>query len=157
MSLSVRIFGYLEGSWHFTRVISGSQVATAVGSAIFTKDKASSMLYKESGRLNEHNISFYRDYVYHLEEDKISVYFCHDTCHDKLFHTIDLREESDVIKGSGEHLCLADHYTLTYTFPRDAKDLTFTIFCRVIGPKKDYAIETIFRRAPDEKKESKLA
>ena len=148
MSVSARVLGYLEGAWRFERVVKGSQSATAIGTATFTRlsEESDALHYSERGRITELGASFYREYVYRLQDEQLRVYFCQESCSTDLFHTILLNREKLYIRGSGKHLCLADHYDLRYMFPPDFSSSFFGIFCKVHGPKKNYTIETTFHR-----------
>jgi hypothetical protein len=61
----------------------------------------------------------------------------------RLFHEIRLREEAGMLLGESEHLCGADHYATRYAFQPDGR---FTVHHDVRGPRKDYAMTTVYAR-----------
>ena len=48
-----------------------------------------------------------------------------------------------MLLGESEHLCGADHYATRYAFQPDGR---FTVHHDVRGPRKDYAMTTVYAR-----------
>jgi hypothetical protein len=139
------IFDSLKGSWLLDRTIIGSQKATATGTASFTPSAKNTLLYTEKGKL--FGCDFHREYVYLLRNGSMEVHFCEDASPTTLFLALVFCPQDSLTTGSAHHLCKSDLYEMTYTF---TDERTFQMFCKVIGPKKDYTILTTFRRSPDD-------
>ena len=61
----------------------------------------------------------------------------------ELFHRVLLVQDGDVLRGEAEHLCGADLYASTY----EIGDGGFAVRHRVKGPRKEYVMRTVYRRA----------
>lgn len=156
MSLAAKVFGYLEGSWHFERVVTGNQSAHATGIASFTSAKNLDMQlnYLENGRFVEFGTEFHQSYHYRLTHAGISVFFCEDMRACRLYHAIIFNKESSPLTATGAHHCVPDVYNVSYTFPSDLKSPVFEISCKVFGPKKDFTIVTKYHRQSSEEPKS---
>lgn len=136
-----QIFASLEGSWNLKRFIVNE--GAVVGRAVFKRVNQDplTLLYREDGiftsESSQSEWNVFREFLYRLEEDKISAYF-----HEKpprLFHTLVF--DKDDAKAC--HLCGCDQYDAFYQFksPRE-----FTLDYLIKGPKKDLKIHTIFTK-----------
>lgn len=83
--------------------------------------------------------SAYKEYVYEydMNRDKIVKKFTNGN----LFYELSI--DFDKQTAHGDHLCEKDMYKAIYTF---SDPQTFTLTYYVNGPKKDYLIETEFRK-----------
>jgi hypothetical protein len=121
------IFKLLQGSWIFTRRITGINAATVSGRATFSKTQDNELLYQEEGTVEisgkTHNC--HQQYYYHLNAHQgLSVFFSDK----RLFHHINL-------SGTAEHLCGHDTYKTQYFF--EGLPNEFSIQHDVKGPHKD--------------------
>ncbi|MBS0603935.1 MAG: hypothetical protein JSS60_02740 [Verrucomicrobia bacterium] len=143
MSLATRIFHSLEGRWTLSRFISGH--GKMEGTATFKKNSSDNtcLHYREEGVFigdNGKANNVFREYYYRLSNDTISVLFSKKP--EKLFHILSFADTSP-ITATASHLCECDNYDAIYTF---ATPDEFTLFYSVKGPKKDYSIQTVFKR-----------
>lgn len=125
-----------EGRWRTARRIrhDDGTVARAEGTLDLTPD-AQGLAWHETGRMrmNMHTFHFERRYLWRQSGDGIEVLF--DDGHP--FHRF-----APKATATG-HLCAPDRYRVIYTF--DLPNAWSTRW-RVDGPRKAYAIESLFRR-----------
>lgn len=100
------------------------------------------LIYKEELQIHyndyEHQILANKEYRYILEDDNIVKYFA--KAENNLFHRLDFIDNT---KAIGNHLCGSDQYNATYIFLNPD---SFTLSYQVLGPQKDYNINTVFNR-----------
>jgi hypothetical protein len=136
-----QLFASLEGRWKLHRTILNE--GKVLGHAVFTKipDTKTSLMYREDGLFKSEDLktelTVYREYIYRLEQGKISAYF-HEK-NPRLFHTLVF----DGAIAKGDHLCGCDYYEAIYHFKSPT---TFTLDYVIKGPKKDLKIHTIFEK-----------
>lgn len=126
-----------EGPWRMARRIvhDNGDMARAEGQTHFARDGAG-LTYTEEGRLrlNMHNFRFERRYLWRQSGDGIEVLFDDG----RPFHRFAPRATAT------GHICPPDRYRVIYTFALPGK---WSSRWRVDGPRKAYAIETLYRRA----------
>lgn len=144
MTQIAHIFHGFEGSWKFHRVISTQ--GNAEGIAQFTPRKADKdcLDYREDGTFYANNgktYKIFREYLYRLEKDTISVYFAEKP--PRLMHTLEFIFPT-LKSAKALHQCDCDLYEGFYEFDfPEAFNLSYS----VKGPKKNYTISTRFERA----------
>lgn len=95
---------------------------------------------------NGHQGECWRTYIFQQNDAGFSVYF--DGERARLFHHVSLRAQAHDPKslmGQASHQCLQDHYETRYTFERIPVE-RFSIEHNVSGPKKNWRIQTDYRR-----------
>ncbi|KAL8691434.1 MAG: hypothetical protein Q9218_003336 [Villophora microphyllina] len=169
-----RIFAALEGRWDIKREISSAlptyPSGTFAGEAVIAGrilggDKIDKeYLYTEHGTFTtDQGLSFpaTRQYVYRFRRatDTMSAWFVKtdgSSAVDYLFHELQLDSATEaddadypqgqmVVRATGYHLCVEDHYTPEYKFLLKHGSLQeWTLSYRVKGPQKDYHTEATF-------------
>ncbi|MGJ7545682.1 DUF6314 family protein [Variovorax sp. LT1R16] len=137
------VFDRLEGAWQLMRTIEGQ--AEMHGVAVFTREGADSLHYREDGRVrlaNGQAFDGHREYRFERAPDGLAVFFAETP--PRLFHGIVLAPEGDAWTGAATHLCTPDTYESRYRFLADGR---FVIRHTVHGPRKAYVSETVFRRS----------
>lgn len=133
----------LAGAWSFNRVIEGQ--GSMQGLATFTLLSASSLAYREQGRLtllSGIELEAEREYVFREGCRGFDVFFKDNP--PRLFHTIELAASGGgALSGSAGHLCHLDHYQSTYIFCGDGGLIIRHV---VSGPRKDYTMTTTYTR-----------
>ena len=164
MSLALKIFNSLHGSWRIHRKIAGAGYLD--GYAQFNKNpnNTNELFYQENG------IFFFEDgksfeaskrYIYSILNDDIYVYFNdksdgdveNDANKRRLFHTFgisktQLRQDQNSLIVEALHLCIDDKYQVKYEFKFNNLN-KFLIIYDVKGPKKNYVSETSFEKIQD--------
>lgn len=136
------IFDRLTGTWNLARTIDG--MATMTGIAQFERQHIDMLGYAESGRMrlaSGDEFDAHRKYRFARSPGGFAVCFEEEPL--RLFHTIVLVRDADVLIGVGTHLCTPDTYHSSYSFFDDG---TFAIRHTVRGPRKAYVSFTLFRR-----------
>lgn len=145
-----KLFQRLLGTWHIQRLL--GQVGIMEGVAHFRAWSPEVWHYQERGIADwkaQKKISVYREYAYLCQEDTIAVHFWDPKLQQpaKLLHTLSFGEEvtsRGVRVAHGMHQCGEDTYKACYRFfTQDHFELTY----QVEGPRKDYKLQTVFRRA----------
>lgn len=139
------IFDRLTGTWCLARTIDG--MATMTGIAQFERQPADMLGYAERGRIrlaSGDEFEAHRTYRFTRSRGGFSVYFDEEPL--RLFHTIVLERDADVLTGGATHPCTPDTYRSSYHFFVDG---TFAIRHTVRGPRKAYVSSTIFSRRSD--------
>lgn len=137
----------LAGRWSLRRVVEGKEArqGSMQGVATFRRLESGLMAYREEGRLQlpgGGTFDAFRDYLYDRRTDGFAVFFAETP--PRLFHEIRLREEADgTLVGAAEHPCGRDHYATRYAFQPDG---SFVVHHDVRGPRKDYAMTTLYTR-----------
>ena len=136
------IFEGLLGQWRFEREIPGRAVMS--GEACFTLVDEGTAVYEEAGevRLEDgQRLHAKQSYVYRRVEGGFAVLFRETG---ELFQEVVFGVGAGgELRGEARHLCRADEYVSRYAFGLDGG---FEVRHRVIGPRKDYSIRTVYRR-----------
>jgi hypothetical protein len=131
----------LAGRWMFDRSIEG--YGTMTGNAVFTPIAEQRLRYREDGTLRLNNGTEFaaeREYIYAPRENGFAVLFRENP--PRLFHEVALVPGSDgELRGEADHPCGEDLYRSFYRFLPGGR---FIVRHAVIGPRKDYAIVTVF-------------
>jgi hypothetical protein len=137
------VFDRLEGAWDLARTIECH--ATMAGVAVFTRQHAGLLKYREEGRIRLADgkaFDAHREYRFERTADGFSVFFEEEP--PRLFHRIRIAHDAaDALAGSAIHLCAPDVYDSHYRFLADG---SFAIRHTVRGPRKDYVSATVFER-----------
>jgi Family of unknown function (DUF6314) len=144
MTRIAHIFQSFEGHWAFDRLIPDQ--GTVDGSARFQKRESDSntLDYREDGVFHTaegKTLKVYREYIYRLENEKISVFFAETP--ERLMHTLEFKYPT-LESATAIHKCDCDTYSAIYKF--NFPDI-FSISYSVNGPKKEYSINTTFQRS----------
>lgn len=132
----------LSGRWIFERQTPG--LASMSGIAELTALGPDLSTYVEHGTLKMAtggSFAFSRRYRYLATENSLDILF--DEEPPRLYQSVRLAENGDGWSGSGYHRCAEDDYRSSYSFELPHG---FVTSHRVVGPKKDYVIETRYRR-----------
>jgi hypothetical protein len=135
----------MAGRWSLQRAVEGkhSSQGSMQGVATFRRLENGLMAYREQGRLRlpgGETFDAFRDYFYDRLSAGFAVFFAETP--PRLFHEIRLRAEATgALVGAAEHLCGQDHYATRYTFRPDGG---FVVHHDVRGPRKDYAMTTLY-------------
>ncbi|MCZ6886558.1 MAG: DUF6314 family protein [Rickettsia endosymbiont of Ixodes persulcatus] len=86
----------------------------------------------------DHQIPANKEYRYVFKNSNITKYFI--APENSLFYRLDFIDNA---KAIGSHLCDKDQYDATYIFLTPD---SFTLSYQVLGPQKDYNINTVFNR-----------
>lgn len=143
-NIMLDLYEYLQGTWEFERIIEGH--GTAQGMATFKKHAVNpqTLNYQESGifhNLAQQAFKVHREYIYQFEHEHIHVY--HARCGEKTDFFFELLLNTEEQQGAGHHLCVQDHYQAFYQFINTHQ---FQLNFKVNGPKKDFLIETHYRK-----------
>ncbi|KIJ88634.1 DUF6314 family protein [Rickettsia asembonensis] len=134
------IFLRLSGKYRINRII--DNYGYGEGIAYFLLKSLNELIYKEELQIHyndyDHQILANKEYRYILENNNIVKYFA--KAENSLFHSLDFIDNS---RATGSHLCGSDEYNATYIFLNPD---SFTLNYRVLGPQKDYNINTVFNR-----------
>ncbi|MFP3012229.1 MAG: DUF6314 family protein [Rickettsia sp.] len=134
------IFSRLSGKYRINRII--DNYGYGEGMAYFLPENLNELIYKEELQIHyndyDHQILANKEYRYILENNNIVKYFA--KAENSLFHRLDFIDNSRAI---GSHLCGSDEYNATYIFLNPD---SFTLNYQVLGPQKDYNINTVFNR-----------
>lgn len=178
--LSQWIFERLGGIWNVTRTIRSAlptyPSGMFKGKASFEQrpptDEGSraEYLYMEQGKFaTNQGLGFEasRSYVYRLERDQhiVSAWFVKpddSTTVDYLFHQLRFADQDsrmsravgggkeEEVFAEGYHLCVEDHYSPSYVFRIDSKELMeWSLQYTVTGPEKDYVTYAQYTRSTD--------
>ena len=137
------IFRLLQGEWSFTRDVPGQ--ASMKGTARIEALSPEVAQYDERAELqlaDGQTIRGERRYLYCATEAGFDVLF-DDT--GRLFHSLRFaREEDGALGAEARHECSPDVYLSSYSVWSEDR---FEVRHVVSGPRKDYAIHTIYTRA----------
>lgn len=157
MGIAAKVFERLQGYWSLERIIRGSENALARGVSSFipVKGGANTLYYCETGLLA--TLRFSREYFYRLTPPDLQVFFCRGGKEEGFSHTLSFEKEGG--KAKGAHSCSSDRYEFSYNFSAlSQKDTaTFEIFCKVLGPAKNYTISTTLRQISEEQFKKELS
>lgn len=134
----------LAGVWALDRTLDGR--ALLKGRATFEATEAASLAYLEQGTMrlaDGREFEATRRYLFQSKPTGFAVFFAETPL--RLFHEVTLKEADGSLSGHALHLCGEDRYDSRYQFRIDG---TFVIRHAVSGPKKSYALETLYRREP---------
>lgn len=135
------MFDKLTGLWSIDRTMDGR--ALMRGTATFTATGDDALAYHERGQITLASGVFdaERRYVFRPLSRGFSVWFAEHPA--RLFHEIELAAGNGALAGAAMHPCGEDIYRSRYVFRDDG---SFTTAHVVRGPRKDYALETRYRR-----------
>lgn len=146
MALSEHIFLFLHGHWQLNRSINGHGMMKGMASFLPLHEDPLTLLYREEGEHITHDgasFSFFREYVYCLNQVYLDVYFAHSQNRGRLLYSLVFSGNFKDCLATGEHYCGKDIYAATYHF----YDLNrFTLQYDIRGPKKNLKIQTFFQR-----------
>ena len=136
-------YGAFAGRWRLTRTIAdrtGGPDGRFEGRATFTPEGARTLRYVEEGRLHLGDgavLVASRTYLWTVWQNRVEVAFEDGSP----FHAFSAGQS-----GAGsDHLCVADHYRVTYDFGRWP---VWSTLWRVTGPRKDYEMTSRFSPDP---------
>lgn len=139
------VSSYFLGDWKVQRVISGFGEIT--GQAMFqVNDQRDDYLdFQEAMVLpslkgQDQKPNAFRTYEYRMTSDGFDIYFSDGATKGDLFLSFAFTQASVL---TSHHLCIKDHYNATFEF---LSDDDFELSFSVVGPKKDYSIQTRFTR-----------
>lgn len=132
------ILPYFCGKWSIDRDI--SIYGRVHGEASFARVSGKSTVLRYFEEVNLHTGKGHRQYLYKFENDQVNVYFDDGENKGDLFHKLSLDSDDS---ATGDHLCKKDFYRCIYSF---ISEDSFSIQYTVVGPKKDYTIETVYSR-----------
>jgi hypothetical protein len=133
-------YNLLIGKWNFGRQMSGQGCMS--GSASFVQTAPGGLSYQESGLhqlAQGETVGFYQQYFYRHEGEDLIVRFADN----RPFHALEFYRASGVLHADAHHLCGADTYKGRYIFHDSDR---FSLIWDVRGPKKNYIIETEYKR-----------
>jgi hypothetical protein len=136
----------LVGSWMLRRAIDNG--ASMIGTASFADFGGGRVDYREQGPLRLPDgqvIDAERRYIFEEADDGFIVWFAETP--PRLFHRVALAEDGTDLVGTASHLCGDDRYDSRYEFRADG---SFSVRHMVVGPRKRYAIATLYSRPLDQ-------
>ena len=134
----------LVGTWKVERKI--DEFPDVTGIATFTSERGGLKYHEDvSYTRNNEQVQAFQDYEYRLAEDGIALYFLHGERAGNLFMNLrfDQVDDEDPSQAEAVHLCGDDKYEGLFTFTDKDR---FSIWYKVTGPEKDYAIFTQYTR-----------
>jgi hypothetical protein len=137
-----KVFARLAGHWMLDRRVDGRPLMA--GQASFRPSDDGSLTYHEQGQVrlaNGASFATERAYVFRRRPAGFAVFFMEHP--PQLFHDVALTQAGDRLVGDARHLCKADLYLSRYEFCADG---SFATRHDVSGPRKDYVLETTYRR-----------
>lgn len=136
------VFDLLLGEWSFVREVPGQ--ASMTGQATVRLQEDGMALYHETARIvlvGGEVLHGEQKYLYQKTSDGFSVFF-HDT--QGLFHDLKFSAQDDGrLRAGASHDCKADLYLSEYELRADG---SFYVRHTVRGPRKDYVVQTVYRR-----------
>ena len=137
------VLSYFQGDWKLHRVISG--FGEMAGQATFRLNSGNDprLDYKEAVMLpsvGEQKANAFREYEYRMTDAGFDIFFSDGATKDQLFLSFVFAQASTL---TSHHLCIKDHYNAEFVFLSDNE---FELSFSVVGPKKDYSIQTRFTR-----------
>lgn len=140
---------YFTGKWKLSREIFIAQklYATGVGEASFVAQNNFERIYNESGKTlvvdTQTSIPFRRSFLYHFDNNLVSVFFNDGFDQGKLYQDYRHEKSTDQLVATCQHLCVADNYNGFYQLINQQQ---FYLETRIVGPKKNFDIQTSFYR-----------
>lgn len=144
MELAETLFYFFQGWWLIDRSTNGQGKMQGEASFSLRENDFQTLLYREEG---EHitqkgcSLSFFKEYLYCLNDQKLEVHFTRSGEKGELFYQLLLLNSGTLATAS--HLCGQDMYAATYQF-LDRNH--FTLQYDIHGPKKDIRLHTLFTR-----------
>lgn len=136
------VFAQLAGHWMLDRCADGRLLMA--GQASFGANDDGGLTYHEQGQVrlaSGASFAAERSYLFQQRPTGFAVFFVEQP--PRLFHEVALTQAGDVLAGDARHLCKADLYLSRYQFRADGR---FSVRHDVSGPRKDYVLETTYRR-----------
>lgn len=142
---------YFSGKWSLERLVFQQPevlFAKAYGVAEFQESTANdTMLYSETGNVfplkSQRAFRFYRNYLYQFDRNYLAVWLNDEINKNVLFQEYIFDPLENKYTPKQEHLCNKDRYTAL--FKLNEID-TYFHSCKVVGPYKDFFINTTFTR-----------
>ncbi len=147
MSAPGTLFDHLIGRWTFARQISGQ--GSMSGTASFSLITPSRAEYRESGALKLNTgptLQAEQQYLYERTATGFTIHFIPSG---KLFLDLSFEPEAEGWHAAAHHDCEPDIYHSEYRFEGDR---TLNIRHIVTGPRKDYIIQTTYRRDENQRR-----
>jgi Family of unknown function (DUF6314) len=139
---SQHVFDLILGEWSFVREVPGQ--ASMTGQATVCLQEDGTALYRETARIvlvGGEILHGEQRYLYRKTGDGFAVFF-HDTR--GLFHDLKFSVHGDgCLKASASHDCNADLYLSEYELRSDG---SFFTQHTVRGPRKNYVLQTVYRK-----------
>ena len=138
---------YFLGDWRVQRVISG--FGEIAGQATFQVNdvrddyldfKEAMVLSSAQNKGQDQKLNAFRTYQYRMTDEGFDIFFSDGATKGDLFLSFAFAQASVL---TSHHLCIKDHYDAKFEFLSDNE---FELSFSVIGPKKDYSIQTQFTR-----------
>lgn len=139
------IFQYLQGEWLLERRTNGHGQMQGRASFSALDNAEQSLHYREQGQhvtAMGRACSFFKEYLYTLDQGSIVVYFCASAIKGGLFYPLCFAEDGS--SATGKHLCAQDLYEASYQFVNANE---FILHYQITGPRKNLLIQTQFQRA----------
>jgi hypothetical protein len=137
-----QIFKSLSGKWSLERILGAYGIIE--GLATFSEGHEINILdYREDfniSNFNQNSMRSYKEYEYHLLEDKIVKYFKSENNSKRMFYELEFLSDDFAV---AQHICNLDRYDVEYKFKNPGN---FKLKYSVKGPRKDYIIETEFTK-----------
>lgn len=143
-SLEQVVFDFLRGDWLISRTFSGSYEGRLTGEARFTSD-GEGYLYEESGNLETadgQQFGSRQQYLYRLGDGMIEV-LKQENGEWLPLHELRFKRDETGIHATHLHLCGEDRYSVVYEVDLDGG---FQVSYTIYGPKKDYIIQSEYKR-----------
>jgi hypothetical protein len=136
------VFDRLLGMWSFVRAVSGQAKMTGNATITLLAEGVAQYVEKAHVTLADGKVLHGEQrYLYRKTSSGFGVLF-HET--GELFHALTFVADDDGgLRASATHDCKADLYRSEYVVGQDGE---FRVRHVVRGPRKDYAIETIYSR-----------
>lgn len=138
-----QFFASLEGEWFLHRRINGVDMMRGKASFVRGPQEEKNYAYREEGRYipsSLKEVSFFKEYVYSLNQDVIEIYGALQAKKIGFLHTLEFGGSSI---GTGAHACGSDMY---YATCERITETCFRLLYKVEGPRKKYVINTLFER-----------
>lgn len=138
-----KMFSSLKGEWLLERFVylEDNSLVTMTGAVDFSLLEKDSFKYQERVSIyfpdRTERIKGYKEYCYKYRKGGIEIYFLESHL---LFHRIIFKNS---LIGTASHQCKEDVYSGLYNFNQKG---TIKISYKVLGPSKNYTIETTLRK-----------
>ena len=124
---------------------------TATGQAVFREINDNVLLYTETGYFHDRDnvliSEFFRSYRYEFHADSIDIIFADGLSIKQLFQKLYVVDDEIMLQSDEAHLCGDDRYNGFYVIETENR---FSIQYDVIGPRKNYQMNTQYIRLPSD-------
>lgn len=140
---------FFDGKWELSReiFIAKKLYATGIGEASFLPLDDFQLDYNESGKIlvvdTQTSIPFRRSFLYHFDNNLMSVFFNDGFDQGKLYQDYRYEKSTNQLIATCQHLCVADNYNGFYQLINQRQ---FYLETHIVGPKKNFNIQTSFYR-----------